>query len=152
MHIRTFTICLLLMISQSVYSYYRPYGPAMPKVKDPCSACPTPCPKASTEELENLSSEVTQRYKRNKDILHAQDSKEKLSLDDLQELKEASKKMGDFETFAEAYHRIKLEVATEDAGNTLVFRVKDLALPAVGITIVAAALGGACTHYFGFKK
>lgn len=152
MQFKKLSLLTVLIISQSLVGHYNPYMSHVPKAKDPCRSCPTPCPKPALEELENIPSQAGQRYKRNKEILHEQDSKVILSLDDLQELKEAAKQEGDFETFAEAHHRIKVEVATEDEGQTVVIKLKELGLPVVVTAVVAAAFGAVCTHYFGSQK
>lgn len=151
MQLKKMSMLALLVTIQCVSAHFNPYMNYVPRAKDPCRKCPTPCSKATTDELEGLPVDARQNYKRNKEILHAQESTEKLSKDALLELKEIAKNEGDFETFAEAHHRLKIEVATEDDGATLVFRVKDLAIPVVGLTIVAGSLGALVNHYFSKK-
>jgi pyruvate-formate lyase-activating enzyme len=99
-----------------------------------CKDCPKPCAQV-LEELKD--------YENKKEILFDVKRKKELSKDDLKELLEVAKENNDFETHAEAYHRWKLEVATEDEGSTVVIKIKQM-----GVPVTLAALAGGGIAYF----
>lgn len=140
MYMKKLCLCAMLAIAHLTVAH-----------EDPCQRCPKPCPKATTEELDNLSFNANQSYARKKELLHAIGAQD-LSTKDLEEVLQMAKEQGDFETHAEAYHRIKIEVGTEDEGQTLVIKLKEIGFPVAVTAVLAAAVGAFCTHYFGPAK
>lgn len=88
-----------------------------------------------------------QAYERKRTLLSESDKKA-LSQDDLKELMALAKDRNDFETHAQAYHRWKLEVATEDNGSTVVIKLKQMTIPVT----LAALVGGGLVYLLREKK
>lgn len=144
MHIRKLSVLTLLVVAQLMQGYID---------FDACRNCPKPCPKVTIEELEGLSFGGSQAYERKKELLRAVGGNTRaLSTQDLEEVLKIAKEQGDFEAHAEAYHRLRVEMGTEDGGKTIVIRLKELGLPILVTTVIAGALGAVCAHYFGPKK
>ena len=93
--------------------------------ENPCQHCPKPCAQAALDGM---------------------------SVQDLEETLKTAKDAGDFDTHAEAYHRLKVEMATEDGGKTVVIKLKELGLPILATTVIVGIFSAVCTHYLGPKK
>ncbi|MEX0849702.1 MAG: hypothetical protein WD055_05715 [Candidatus Dependentiae bacterium] len=90
--------------------------------------------KASLEDLSSLPSENGNAYTRAKQLFSGDDKQSSLSLEDLEQALATAKEKNDFETHAEAYHRLKVELSTEDEGSTIVLKVKKIGIPVAIIT------------------
>jgi hypothetical protein len=106
------------------------------------SECKQSC-AAKLEDLSLLPKENRDAYARAKQLFSGDASGESMSLDDLTQALETAKENNDFETHAEAYHRLKVELSTEDDGDTVVLKLKELGIPVAitaGVVSVAAYL------------
>jgi hypothetical protein len=91
-------------------------------------------------------------YEDMKDLLRSGGGKRKPTRDDLQDLLLGAKERGDFETHAEAYHRLKVELSTEDEGGTIVIKFKEHGIPVAVAAVVVGALSAGLTHYYHTQR
>jgi hypothetical protein len=91
-------------------------------------------------------------YEDMKDLLRSGGNKRKPTRDDLQDLLLDAKERGDFETHAEAYHRLKVELSTEDEGGTIVIKIKEHGIPMAITAAVVGTLAVGLTNYYHKQK
>lgn len=87
-------------------------------------------------------------YEEKKDLLRSGNGKRRFSSDDLKQLLDEAKDRGDFETHAQAYHRLKVEFSTEEEGGIVVIKIKEHGLPVAVTAVVIGTVSAILTRYY----